>query len=132
MGPCVRQLPPLDCCPDLSARLRVTDIDALRRAPGLGRRTQRGETINRTSSLGRQARTPTTCSHPRPRRRRSGPRVNLDGRQVNASGLVGLAGRYVRVGQLLAGRRVTLRLDGDLAHIIDNGLLVRTLPTPMP
>jgi hypothetical protein len=46
--------------------------------------------------------------------------------------LVGLAGRYVRVGQLLAGRRVTLRLDGDLAHIIDNGLLVRTLPTPMP
>jgi Helix-turn-helix domain len=57
--------------------------------------------------------------------------VEVD-RVVNASGLVGLAGRYVCVGQLLAGHRVTLRLDGDLAHVIDNGVLVRTLPAPVP
>jgi hypothetical protein len=57
--------------------------------------------------------------------------VEVD-RVVNASGLVGLAGRYVSVGQALAGHRVTLRLDGDLAHVIDDGVLVRTLPAPVP
>jgi hypothetical protein len=57
--------------------------------------------------------------------------VEVD-RVVNASGLVALAGRYVSVGQVLAGRRVTLRLDGDLAHVIDDGVLVRTLPAPVP
>jgi hypothetical protein len=57
--------------------------------------------------------------------------VEVD-RVVNASGLVALAGRYVSVGQPLAGRRVTLRLDGDLAHVVDDGALVRTLPAPVP
>ena len=57
--------------------------------------------------------------------------VEVD-RVVNASGLVGLAGRYVSVGQALAGRRITLRLDGDLAHVVDDGVLVRTLPAPVP
>jgi hypothetical protein len=57
--------------------------------------------------------------------------VEID-RVVNASGLVGLAGRYVSVGHALAGRRVTLRLEGDLAHVIDDGVLVRTLPAPVP
>src|SRR3954451_14769739 len=32
-------------------------------------------------------------------------------RVANASGLVGVAGRYVSFGQSLAGRRITLRLD---------------------
>jgi transposase InsO family protein len=53
-------------------------------------------------------------------------------RVVNASGLVAIAGRYVSVGQALAGRRVTLRLDGDLAHVVADGVLVRTLPAPVP
>jgi hypothetical protein len=57
--------------------------------------------------------------------------VEVD-RVVNASGLVALAGRYVSVGQPLAGRRITLRLDGELAHVIDDGVLVRTLPAPVP
>jgi hypothetical protein len=57
--------------------------------------------------------------------------VEVD-RVVNASGLVSLSGRYVSVGQALAGRRVTLRLDGDLALVIDDGVLVRTLPAPVP
>lgn len=47
-------------------------------------------------------------------------------------GLVALSGRYVSVGQALAGRRVTVRLDGDLAHVITDGVLVRTLPAPVP
>src|SRR3954470_966644 len=57
--------------------------------------------------------------------------VELD-RVVNASGLISIAGRYVSVGQSLAGRRITLRLDGDLGHVIDDGVLVRTLPAPVP
>jgi hypothetical protein len=56
--------------------------------------------------------------------------VEVD-RVVNASGLVGIAGRYVSVGQALAGRRITLRLDGELAYVV-NGVLVRTLPAPVP
>ncbi len=78
---------------------------------------------------------------PPPNRAVALPRAGHDGaasvalevdRVVNASGLVGLAGRYVSVGQVLAGRRITLRLDGDLAHVIDDGVLVRTLPAPVP
>jgi hypothetical protein len=57
--------------------------------------------------------------------------VEVD-RVVKASGLASLAGRYVSVGQALARHRVTLRLDGDLAHVIDDGVLVRTLPAPVP
>ena len=57
--------------------------------------------------------------------------VEVD-RVVNASGLVSLAGRYVSVGQVLAGHRVMLRLDGELAHVIDDRVLVRTLPAPVP
>jgi hypothetical protein len=57
--------------------------------------------------------------------------VEVD-RVVNASGLIALSGRYVSVGQALAGRRVTLRLDGSLAFVIDDGILVRTLPAPVP
>jgi transposase InsO family protein len=60
-----------------------------------------------------------------------GVAVEVD-RVVNASGLVALSGRYVSVGQALAGRRITLRLEGELAHVIDDGVLVRTLPAPVP
>jgi hypothetical protein len=71
---------------------------------------------------------------PKPDRWRSGylGRVVEVERVVNASGLVGLAGRHVSVGQALAGHRVTLRLDGDRAHVIDDGVLVRTLAAPVP
>ena len=36
------------------------------------------------------------------------------------------------VGSPLAGQRVTLRLDGPLAHILSGGVLVRTLACPVP
>ena len=53
-------------------------------------------------------------------------------RTVNASGVVGLAGQQITVGVLLAGQRVILRLDGPLMQVISDGVLVRTLPCPVP
>ncbi|MFJ8197919.1 integrase core domain-containing protein [Streptomyces sp. NPDC096152] len=53
-------------------------------------------------------------------------------RTVNASGVVGLAGRQITVGVPLAGQRVTLRLEGPLMQVITDGTLVRTLPCPVP
>jgi hypothetical protein len=53
-------------------------------------------------------------------------------RTVNASGVVGLAGQQITVGVPLAGRRVTLRLDGPLMQVVADGMLVRTLPCPIP
>jgi transposase InsO family protein len=65
--------------------------------------------------------------------RATGPSAAIEiDRVVNANGLVGIAGRYVSVGQPLAGRRITLRIDGNLAHVIDGGVLVRTIPAPVP
>ncbi|HZK51490.1 MAG TPA: IS481 family transposase, partial [Actinomycetota bacterium] len=51
-------------------------------------------------------------------------------RTVNACGLVGLGGVQVGAGQPLAGRRVTLRLERDLIHVIADGVLQRTVPSP--
>ncbi|WP_229860019.1 IS481 family transposase, partial [Streptomyces anandii] len=51
-------------------------------------------------------------------------------RTVNASGVVGLAGRQIIVGVPLAGQRVTLRLDGPLMQVIADGALMRTLTCP--
>ncbi|HEY2833452.1 MAG TPA: IS481 family transposase [Sporichthyaceae bacterium] len=47
-------------------------------------------------------------------------------RTVNACGNVTVAGQYVSVGAQHAGRRVILRLDGDLAQVIVDGTLTRT------
>ena len=38
----------------------------------------------------------------------------------------------VKVGAELARRRVTLRLDGHLMHVIRDGVLAKTLPSPVP
>ncbi len=54
-------------------------------------------------------------------------------RIVNAAGLVGLAGDQVNVGFELAGQRVTVRTDGtQMAIISHDGLLLRTVPCPVP
>jgi transposase InsO family protein len=54
-------------------------------------------------------------------------------RMVNAVGLAGLAGAQVSVGFELAGQRVTLRMDGtQMAVLSHDGLLLRTLPCPVP
>jgi hypothetical protein len=49
-------------------------------------------------------------------------------RTVNASGNVSVAGQHMNVGAQHAGRRILLRLDADLAHVIVDGSLTRTTP----
>jgi hypothetical protein len=53
-------------------------------------------------------------------------------RTVNASGNVSVAGHYLNVGAQHAGRRITVRLDTDLAHVIVDGALTRTTPLALP
>ena len=53
-------------------------------------------------------------------------------RTVNASGNVSLGNHMVSAGLPLAGQRVTLRLDGPVAHILSGGILARTIACPVP
>jgi hypothetical protein len=53
-------------------------------------------------------------------------------RLVNAAGLIGLGGRQFSVGQHHAGQQVTVRLDAQLAHVLLDGVLVKTMPSPLP
>ena len=60
----------------------------------------------------------------------SGDVTEVD-RTVNASGSVSLGDCIVSAGLPLA-RRVTLRLDGPVAHVLAGGVLVRTVACPVP
>lgn len=53
-------------------------------------------------------------------------------RAVDADGNADLAGRKVKIGPELARGKVTLRLDGHLLHVIRDGVLAKTLPSPVP
>jgi transposase InsO family protein len=53
-------------------------------------------------------------------------------RRVNAAGTVGIAGQQISVGLPLAGQTVTLRLEAATMHVLADGALVRSLPTPVP
>jgi transposase InsO family protein len=53
-------------------------------------------------------------------------------RRVNTAGTVGVAGQQVSVGLPLAGQTVTLRLEAATMHVLADGVLVRSLPTPVP
>jgi hypothetical protein len=53
-------------------------------------------------------------------------------RTVNASGNVSLGNHMVSVGLPLAGQRITLRLDGPVAHILSGGTLARPVACPLP
>jgi hypothetical protein len=53
-------------------------------------------------------------------------------RLVNAAGLIGLGGRQFSVGQQHAGQQVTVRLDAQLAHVLLDGVLIKTMPSPVP
>ena len=59
----------------------------------------------------------------------SGDVTEVD-RTVNASGNVSLGDRIISAGLPLAGQRVTLRLDGPVAHVLAGGVLVRTVACP--
>jgi hypothetical protein len=49
-------------------------------------------------------------------------------RTVNATGTVSIAGKHHCIGQHFAGRRITLRLETTLLHVVLNGVLTRTIP----
>jgi transposase InsO family protein len=53
-------------------------------------------------------------------------------RTVNASGNVSLGNHMVSAGLPLAGQRITLRLDGPVAHILCGGAVARTVACPLP
>jgi len=53
------------------------------------------------------------------------------GRTVKASGNVSVGNHVLSVGLPLAGRRVTLRLDGPVAHVLSAGIVVRPSPGPV-
>ena len=61
----------------------------------------------------------------------SGDVTEVD-RTVNASGNVSLGDHIISAGLPLTGQRVTLRLDGPVAHILAGGVLVRTVACPVP
>jgi transposase InsO family protein len=60
----------------------------------------------------------------------AGDAVEVD-RRVNAAGTVGVAGQQISVGLLLAGQTVTLRLEAATMHVLADGALVRSLPSPV-
>ncbi len=60
----------------------------------------------------------------------SGGPIEVD-RLVNGNGLVSLAGRQHPIGYHFSGRRLTVRLDGSLLQVVDDGVLLRSLPNPL-
>src|SRR6516164_7596014 len=61
----------------------------------------------------------------------SGGVIEVD-RTVNASGNISVGNHVISAGAPLAGQRVTVRLDGPVAHILANGTTVRTVACPVP
>ncbi|MEH6375880.1 IS481 family transposase [Streptomyces sp. KLMMK] len=53
-------------------------------------------------------------------------------RKASKDGMVSLGQTPVALGPELIGKQVTLRFDGSLMHVIHAGLLVKTLPAPIP
>ncbi|GAA5192068.1 hypothetical protein GCM10023322_50860 [Rugosimonospora acidiphila] len=74
---------------------------------------------------------PPATGVPRNRPLPGGTVVEVD-RTVDASGVIGLSGHDLAVGAHLAGQRVVARLDGHLVHVIPDGVLAKTLPSPIP
>jgi transposase InsO family protein len=67
---------------------------------------------------------------PTPARPGNGEAFEVD-RTINACGLLSLGGRQHPVGYQFAGRRVTVRIDGTVIHLLDRLILLRTLPNPL-
>ena len=61
----------------------------------------------------------------------SGAIVEVE-RTVSASGNISVANHVISAGSPLAGQRVTVRLDGPVAHILAGGTAVRTVAYPVP
>jgi hypothetical protein len=61
----------------------------------------------------------------------SGGIVEIE-RTVSASGNISVGNHVISAGSPLAGQRVTVRLDGPVAHILADGNAVRTVACPVP
>ncbi|MET8291387.1 helix-turn-helix domain-containing protein, partial [Streptomyces sp. NPDC005132] len=61
----------------------------------------------------------------------AGEPVEVD-RKGHRDGIVCLAGGRYQIGFALAGRTITLRLDGHLMHAIADDALMGTWPCPVP
>lgn len=59
-----------------------------------------------------------------------GDPIEVD-RLVNGTGLINLAGRQHPIGYHFAGRRLTVRLDHGLLQLVQDGMLLRSLPNPL-
>ena len=59
-----------------------------------------------------------------------GAPIEVD-RLVNATGLIGLAGRQHSIGYYFAGRRVSIRIDHGVMQVVADGVLLRSLPNPL-
>jgi hypothetical protein len=53
-------------------------------------------------------------------------------RTVSAAGNISIGDQVIGAGLPLAGQRVTLRLEGPVAHVLAGGVLVRTVACPVP
>jgi hypothetical protein len=53
-------------------------------------------------------------------------------RTVSAAGNISISDQVIGAGLPLAGQRVTLRLEGPVAHVLAGGVLVRTVAWPVP
>ncbi|WP_327584615.1 integrase core domain-containing protein [Nonomuraea sp. NBC_00507] len=60
----------------------------------------------------------------------AGAVIELD-RRLDGEGNATLRGRRVKIGAELAGKYVTLRFDGHLLHVVHDGVLAKTLPSPV-
>jgi Integrase core domain len=57
----------------------------------------------------------------------------IEVQRLVGGGCVGIGGKQISAGIHLAGKRVTLRIDAKLIHVITTGgVLARTLPSPLP
>jgi transposase InsO family protein len=61
----------------------------------------------------------------------AGTVIEVD-RTIDVNGDADIAGKQLKVGAELARSKVTLRLDGHLIHVIRDGVLAKTLPSPVP
>jgi transposase InsO family protein len=60
----------------------------------------------------------------------AGTVIELD-RALDEGGFAQLAGERIKIGTELARQKVTLRLDGHLLHVVHNGVLTKTLASPV-
>ncbi|MFI9082304.1 hypothetical protein ACIGW8_38870 [Streptomyces sioyaensis] len=73
---------------------------------------------------------PVTATAARDQKLAAGAVVELT-RLVDGNGFCQLGGQDLKVGTPLARSRVTLRLDGHLVHVVADGVLAKTLPSPL-